>query len=542
MLAAPEQDEKQGASKGKSAVASSPASPAPSGVIRVLEPACGSARLMLAMIDAGRRLDPPAVRWSTVGFDLSSGAIDFARQRWNEMQETTRIQQQLHNLQLSNAVASSAVDSASPITAPPFTVFEADMSNFAVALAQHAPWAVAGAANTAAATAASAASSAAAAAASASSSGFDVAHCLVSSIKHLLDPAEVQRHFEQVADALAHDGIYIVALHIHTLEGRSHFDRRVNYAAAASNAAATSAAPASSAAAAPLPDATAASSPAAASALPPSSATAATVASADVDEAEVDDEHTADYSRGSTKFTAELITYAPDAATMTEKMIARVSKKDDPAADAAVGTDASSSAATPSPSSPPLQTDMSLRVYTLSSLHSLLCGLSRLFHLTACYNYSDIYDAEWSAAVECQLTWPFPLPSEDQISKKESGAAAGVGAASTAAAAAAAASSSASAAAPAISSPLPAPRNWNRVYRVPRIVRAQWEDVEAIVIVLRKAADPSSDAQQRWQRECTIHRARLARILDREAAEAAKSTSVSGSASSNLRAAPAEDE
>lgn len=124
-----------------------------------------------------------------------------------------------------------------------------------------------------------------------------------------------------------------------------------------------------------------------------------------------------------------------------------------------------------------LQSDMQLRVYTLSSLHSLLCTLAPMFELTSCYSYSDIYTDDWDP-YEYELSWPYPAPSLTQIDfahrrghngelSSEHG----------------------------VPSPVHHPyvmteddgrRNWNELYKVPLRVQEEWEDVDAVVLVLRK--------------------------------------------------------
>lgn len=115
---------------------------------------------------------------------------------------------------------------------------------------------------------------------------------------------------------------------------------------------------------------------------------------------------------------------------------------------------------------------MTLRVYSLSSLHTLLCALSPLWRLESAFSYSDIYSDEWSTEEEWTLPWPFPTPSVEQLqgmgmeeASEEHGARPSV-------------------------CPVPSERsmrrNWSRVHTVSRVAHQAWEDVDAVVLVLRR--------------------------------------------------------
>jgi len=111
---------------------------------------------------------------------------------------------------------------------------------------------------------------------------------------------------------------------------------------------------------------------------------------------------------------------------------------------------------------------MSLRVYTLSSLHTLLCSLAPLFSLGGVFNYADIYEPAWRASdPRAALPYPYPAPSLAQL---------------------------ASPAHPAPKHPFvprATQRNWNRVYPVSKSVKDVWDGVEAVVVVLRKEELPT---------------------------------------------------
>ena len=60
----------------------------------------------------------------------------------------------------------------------------------------------------------------------------------MSSLKHLLLAEELLAHFSCMHRALEEDGVYVVALHVHTLGGKDHFDRSVLYKQTTSDTAA----------------------------------------------------------------------------------------------------------------------------------------------------------------------------------------------------------------------------------------------------------------------------------------------------------------
>lgn len=105
---------------------------------RVLEPACGSGRLVHALARRG---------WSVTGFDRSEAMLEFARRR------TARVKPK-------------------PV----------------LALGELAEFRFPG--------------------------RFDLAHCLVSTFKYVLDGAEARSHLECVARALAPGGVYVLGFHL----------------------------------------------------------------------------------------------------------------------------------------------------------------------------------------------------------------------------------------------------------------------------------------------------------------------------------------
>lgn len=112
---------------------------------RMLEPACGSGRLVAAMARRG---------YSVTGFDLCQPMLDFARDRLRKRKLNARL-----------------------VNAP--------MEDFAF------------------------------------SRPFDIAHCLVSSFKHLLTEEAAQAHLRCMANALKPGGLYILALHLTKYSRRS---------------------------------------------------------------------------------------------------------------------------------------------------------------------------------------------------------------------------------------------------------------------------------------------------------------------------------
>jgi len=112
---------------------------------RVLEPACGSGRLVAELAQRGYRV---------TGFDASPAMLDFARRR-------------LHRRELAARLV------------------EARLEDFDLG------------------------------------GGFDLAHCLVSTFKYLLDEASARSHLEHVARALKPGGIYVLGLHLTDYADRS---------------------------------------------------------------------------------------------------------------------------------------------------------------------------------------------------------------------------------------------------------------------------------------------------------------------------------
>lgn len=126
----------------------------PRGGRRVLEPACGSGRLVLEMAARG---------WQVTGVDLSQPMLDYARGR---LGKPPRRKPAVSAQALQNRVA----------------LKKADMADFRVA------------------------------------GKFDLAHCLVSSFKYLASEAAARSHLQSVARALKKDGVYVLGLHLSEYE------------------------------------------------------------------------------------------------------------------------------------------------------------------------------------------------------------------------------------------------------------------------------------------------------------------------------------
>ena len=134
--------------------------------ITVLEPACGSGRLMHAL-----RLR----HYRCIGFDCQAAAVDFARNKCEAAALCT-----------ASSSLSTASNSSSPRPLPPYYVFEASLTNFvSVAPRLLLP-----------------------------AGSVHVAHCLVSSLKYLRSDDELMEHFNAVAAALVDGGLYVIALHL----------------------------------------------------------------------------------------------------------------------------------------------------------------------------------------------------------------------------------------------------------------------------------------------------------------------------------------
>ena len=119
---------------------------------RVLEPACGSGRLLLELARRG---------WDATGFDASPDMLAYAARRCREASVDVRLD-------------------------------EGRMESFVY---DDVP-------------------------------GFDLAFCLVSTFKYLVDPAHVRGHFRCMADALVDDGLYVLGLHLSEYENRSRSRER----------------------------------------------------------------------------------------------------------------------------------------------------------------------------------------------------------------------------------------------------------------------------------------------------------------------------
>ncbi|MEQ9365231.1 MAG: class I SAM-dependent methyltransferase [Leptospirales bacterium] len=133
-----------------------PAGEKKAGRRRVLEPACGSGRLVLEMAARG---------WQVTGVDLSKPMLEYARNRLRKPP--------VRAPRLSRAALEKQV-----------TLKQANMADFRVA------------------------------------GDFDLAHCLVSSFKYLASEADARSHLECVARALKADGIYVLGLHLSEYEDR----------------------------------------------------------------------------------------------------------------------------------------------------------------------------------------------------------------------------------------------------------------------------------------------------------------------------------
>lgn len=114
---------------------------------RVLEPGCGSGRLVLALARRG---------WRVTGFDASPDMLSFARRRLARADAKARLRQDR-------------------------------MESFTI----RGP--------------------------------FDLAHCLVSTFKYLLDETSARTHLERVRDVLAPGGLYVLGVHL-----TDYADRRRN--------------------------------------------------------------------------------------------------------------------------------------------------------------------------------------------------------------------------------------------------------------------------------------------------------------------------
>ena len=254
--------------------------------------------------------------WRQVGFDLSHGAVEYAKRRKAEDNEIEATGEESCKRIKSMNEASVAASSSSPPSSSSsvsisssssplsdFIVFPGDMISFVDTLAHHAPG---------------------------GGIEFDIAHCLVSSLKHLLRFEDVFRHFEQVHRVLVDDGIYVVAIHIHVLDGESHFDRWARYGRARINKQANFKYSSEQHRSTTVTAAdTADDPPSSLDSHPPSSpsCSAPSSPSSSFDPTEIDDAFERDYTRGNVNFKAELITYAPDPSTMMEKVGIQIQRR-----------------------------------------------------------------------------------------------------------------------------------------------------------------------------------------------------------------------
>ncbi len=117
---------------------------------RMLEPACGSGRLVAAMARRG---------FNVTGFDLSEEMLRFARRRLREKHLKARL-------------------------------VEARLESFSFA------------------------------------SKFDIAHCLVSTFKYLMDEKAARSHLQRIANALKPGGVYVLGLHLTDYDDRARSRER----------------------------------------------------------------------------------------------------------------------------------------------------------------------------------------------------------------------------------------------------------------------------------------------------------------------------
>ena len=153
---------------------------------RALEPACGSGRLVLALARRG---------WRVTGFDLSQAMLAYARERLERTEARERARRSLadhsradHGRRTNLALAPSRSSCAHPPLRTELVL--ADMTAFRFR------------------------------------DRFDLAHCLVSSFKYLLDEASARSHLECVARALAPGGIYALGFHLSEYGNRARSRER----------------------------------------------------------------------------------------------------------------------------------------------------------------------------------------------------------------------------------------------------------------------------------------------------------------------------
>ena len=144
----------------------------------VLEPACGSGRLLRALRRRG---------YHCIGFDRQAAAVDFARAR---QEAEASSEEQRRAASLSAVVPSSSSSSSvrpyqSSSPAPACLVFQADLSSFSSTHPQLVP-----------------------------AGSVHLCHCLVSSLKYVASDEQLMEHFAAVAGSLVQGGLYVVALHL----------------------------------------------------------------------------------------------------------------------------------------------------------------------------------------------------------------------------------------------------------------------------------------------------------------------------------------
>ena len=146
----------------------------------VLEPACGSGRLLHALLARG---------YSCTGFDRQPAAVQFAQSR---CEAALRDSAAMRGRVGAASMGSSAIRAgpASPLTAlpaplPAFCVFEASLDSFMSCQPPPLP-----------------------------PRSVHMAHCLVSSLKYLLSEQAMLAHFAAVAACLVDGGLYVFALHV----------------------------------------------------------------------------------------------------------------------------------------------------------------------------------------------------------------------------------------------------------------------------------------------------------------------------------------
>ena len=140
----------------------------------VLEPACGSGRLLRALLLRG---------YNCIGFDRQPAAVLFARSRCEAALTDLSYARSSSPSPSAGSAPTAALSSAAATALPACCVFEADLTSFACA--PTVPRA-----------------------------SIHMAHCLVSSLKYLLSHEAAMQHFAAVAASLVTGGLYVIAVHL----------------------------------------------------------------------------------------------------------------------------------------------------------------------------------------------------------------------------------------------------------------------------------------------------------------------------------------